>query len=156
MCRPGLAPDHDRVSRYEGVGGGERRWWRGRGCGAGWLRFRWLAAGRGWLGGRAVARVAGRAHCQRAKVTTAGTTAGDTWTANTPEANVAEHAVAGIVDKTKIASGSYTQVELRKLTATRWREYSQDSLDASILSLPARMKAMVDREGDYLMKGEDY
>ena len=46
-----------------------------------------------------------------------------------------EHAVAGIVE-TKIAAGSYTLDELKKLGKKRWREYEQGrtrSLEALVI-----------------------
>ena len=74
--------------------------------------------------------------------------------------NVAEHAVAGIVDKTKIAAGSYTMNTLKKLINTRWDEYSQDSLDRSIESMAGRLESVklgargrVSHEGSGLLGG---
>ena len=66
----------------------------------------------------------------RRKVTSRGTTTGHTWIANSPDLNVAEHAVAGIVDKTKIAFGTYTLPRLTRLIKKQWGGYSQDSLDS--------------------------
>ena len=66
------------------------------------------------------------------------------------------HQHINIVDRSKIASGSYTQQKLKKLVERRWKEYAQASLDASILSMPGRLESVVRRKGDYLMKGEDY
>lgn len=84
------------------------------------------------------------------------TAAGHVWTANSPDLNPAEHAVAGIVDKTKMAMGSYTLADLKKMVKQRWREYAQDSLDASIASMPNRLSAVERRAGGYLLKGQDY
>ena len=93
---------------------------------------------------------------KRRKVTTQDTTVGHTWTANSPEFNVAEHAVAGIVDKTKLAVGNYSLAQLKKLADKRWSDYDQKSLDKSIDSMPTRLAAVITRQGEYLMKGEDY
>ena len=84
------------------------------------------------------------------------TTPGHVWTANSPDLNPAEHAVAGIVDKTKIAQGSYTLAQLETMVKERWETYAQSSLDASIMSMPGRLKAVEVRKGWYLLKGKDY
>ena len=78
------------------------------------------------------------------------------WIANSPDMNSAEHAVAGIVDKTHIPEGYYEMEKLKNLTKRTWSSYDQDSLDTSIESMPKRCKALVTRKGDYLLKGEDF
>ena len=84
-----------------------------------------------------------------------------TWIANclalSPDLNVAEHAVAGAVDKYNIASGTCTSLDrLKRIVNKTWKDYAQASLDASIASMPNRIASVIRRKGDYLMKGDDY
>ena len=83
-------------------------------------------------------------------------TTGHTWIANSPELNVAEHAVPAIAGKTQIATGSYTLTQLKKIANQQWKAYTEASVNASILSMSARLKAVIERKGEYLLKGQDY
>ena len=69
---------------------------------------------------------------------------------------MAEHAVAAIAGKTQIATGSYTLTQLKKIANQQWKAYTAASVNASIVSMSARLKAVIERKGEYLLKGQDY
>ena len=90
------------------------------------------------------------------KITTKHTTAGHVWIANSPDLNVAEHAVAAIANKTKLGMGSYSQKELTKIAKKRWADYDQASIDDAILGMNGRLAGVIKKKGAALMRGVDY
>ena len=82
---------------------------------------------------------------------------GESWIAMSPDINIAEHCVGGIVDCTRWGpTGSRTREMMTEGVNTRWRDYKQSSINKAVDSMPERMKAMYEVEGDYLLAGFQY
>ena len=90
------------------------------------------------------------------KVTTTGTKAGHQWPVNSPDLNVAEHAVGGVCDTSRLAAGSYSKTEMKKHITRLWNTHPQVHLDSSILSMPSRLEQVIKRGGLALQKGVGY
>jgi hypothetical protein len=81
------------------------------------------------------------------------TTKGHAWVANSPDLNVAEHAVAAIVDKHSIAEGGYNVATLKSIARATFAAFNPNK---GILTMPKRLAAVAKRKGGYCVRGEDW
>ena len=71
----------------------------------------------------------------------------ETWPANSPELNIAEHDVAAIKQDEDWGPGQYSFDEMVKTYKKVYAGYSQDSINRAVLSMPARLQAVIKKDG---------
>ena len=79
----------------------------------------------------------------------------DTWPANSPDLNPAEHIISGIKLPSNWVEGSYTEAQLKSTILDQYAHYAQEWIDRAMASMPRRMQAVIDKNG-YMLDHADY
>ena len=84
-----------------------------------------------------------------------GVTHADTWPANSPDLNPAEHLVSAVKLPNDWTEGSYTYAQLQATCIEQYDAYGQDKIDRSMMSMPRRLKAVIKMKG-FVLERADY
>lgn len=79
----------------------------------------------------------------------------ETWAANSPDLNPAEHEVADVKMPYNWVEGSYTYAELEKTAREMYDDRGVDCLTRSIRSMPQRLEAVIRKDG-FALEHDDY